>query len=48
MVTDLRDSHKGWKEKFIRIKSMGGFGVFLKWQVVDGSPNVVFEVTEIE
>ena len=45
LVTDLFDSHKGWKAKF---KLFDGFKVHLDWQVADGSLNEVFRVVKFE
>ena len=47
-MTDLLDSHKVWKGKIIRIRSMGGFGLSLVWRLVDRSQNRFAEATEAE
>ena len=47
-MTNLPNSHKGWKGKIIRIKSLGGFRVFLEWRLVDGSRNKFVEATKSE
>ena len=48
LIIDLLDSHKGWKKKFIKLRALEGFGVRLDWQVANGVPNKVFEVTKAE
>ena len=47
-MTHILDSHKGWKGKFIRLKSTGGFELPLKWELVDWSSNMFFEEIEAE
>ena len=44
MITHLLDSHKGWKEKIIKLKSPRGFGVSLEWRLVDDIQNRFLEV----
>ena len=46
-MTYLSDSHKGWKGKIIKLKSLGGFRVSLEWRLGDGSQNRFFEATKV-
>ena len=47
-MTQLPNSHKGWKGKVIKLKSPGGFGVSLEWRLTDNSQNKLSKVMEVE
>ena len=47
-MTQIFDSHKGWKRKIIKLKSLRDFGVSLEWRLADDSQNSLLEATEAE